>query len=352
MRDIKGSALSQYAIIIGLVALAVIPVFVIFGNTIVSQFSFFKECLSPSVQTQSSNQSTSNTSTTTASDLKTGPLGGTTQLPVKECTDGKCDIDFGEYILTGIPENFKNYVESAGTSGGTDKLLSLLGQMADQLEADGNQDGADELRELANVGYALSLIESKVEDLANKCKTEDEPQYSFSTNYSGNLYPEANSMLNAINDLVSYDYNAYYSSHSEFPKTLQAILYNALPDKITENSDTKSLGYALISKYEAIMASDKFSDSTKAVTQGIIKDITSLSFSLTASSYYIDPFSRIIPDSPFAYSDPFSEDRVNINYISDDMNTITNPTTGARIDLNSYLICQSSNNTSDGSKCE
>jgi hypothetical protein len=50
-----------------------------------------------------------------SSTVEPGKLGGTETKAVKSCVDGVCAIDFGDYVLNGIPENFSVVTETSGT---------------------------------------------------------------------------------------------------------------------------------------------------------------------------------------------------------------------------------------------
>lgn len=86
-----------------------------------------------------------------------GPLGGTTSVPVKACKDGKCDIDFGSYVLSGVPETMPSVEETAGTFGerATRDYASVLESLADSISAE-NPEQAARLDLLAAVTKTLA----------------------------------------------------------------------------------------------------------------------------------------------------------------------------------------------------
>ena len=46
-----------------------------------------------------------------------GGLGGTREEPASACENGTCTLDFGDSVLTDIPEDFANFVETNGNGG-------------------------------------------------------------------------------------------------------------------------------------------------------------------------------------------------------------------------------------------
>lgn len=203
----KGSALYQYVIIIALVALAVAPVYLFFGRNIVTFFEHFYNSLSNKESFQSqqtskvnnnnynnnanntlpaniNNTPLSTTTTTTTSNTNTsapvnmgGQFGGTPDKPVKKCDANLCSLDYGNFILKNIPVDFKEYVESHGTSGGTDKILAILDEFIKQLKQyDPANKNIFHLENLSNEGHKLANIEGILEDYG-----EDWKNYAISS---------------------------------------------------------------------------------------------------------------------------------------------------------------------------
>lgn len=98
-----------------------------------------------------------------------GSLGGTNSQPAIECKDNECNIDFGDYVLKGLPGDFNEYVQNTGASGGTDKLASLLDQIAAALEAEGNKEGSLEVKKLASYSHNMATIEKSLETFVQGC---------------------------------------------------------------------------------------------------------------------------------------------------------------------------------------
>lgn len=164
-----GSSLFQYVVIIGLISLALSPVFFILGQKIYQYFDNFyqdmssnneimKENLTNSSITSPSNQSTSSTDLPSTSNNSASPT--------KQCTDGSCTITFGDFILTGIPDNFGDLVNKNGSSRGTETLVAIFEQMAEQAENNNLIADSTLLKKLANAGHVIAGTEKSIETSA------------------------------------------------------------------------------------------------------------------------------------------------------------------------------------------
>lgn len=176
-REMNGASIAQYGIIITLIALAVVPLFFLFGQNIVKSFAFFSECLNnqPNSIASTTPPPTStpvNTSAPETSQPPTritppgpyaisaaGSLGGTRTNPVRACTNGMCQVDYGTFILNGIPDNFSEFVETSGPAAGTDTILSTLDsiiQAADSGKINLTPETLEAVRNLAEKGHLLA----------------------------------------------------------------------------------------------------------------------------------------------------------------------------------------------------
>lgn len=187
MRNRQGNAIAQYGIIIALVALALIPVLYSLGGTIVQQFTNFSQGFGNSEVANNGGGGSSNDNPGGTKDPK--DLGKPILDPNDDdnsnsgnvdisCKKDSCTIDFGGYQLTGIPENFGEYIESSGSSGGTDKVVALLEQIAASPELSPDQKNLVE--QLANKGHSLANIEKIIEQQAQILSDEGtEPDSNF-----------------------------------------------------------------------------------------------------------------------------------------------------------------------------
>ena len=117
----RGNSLTQYAIIIALIALLLVPVFLILGQNIVNYFAGLDKGLGERKNdhtTVSNDQLPAN-----MTNMAGGSLGGTPDKPVEKCQDNECVIDFGEFVLSGVPENFSDYVSRKKVEKAKDLLI-------------------------------------------------------------------------------------------------------------------------------------------------------------------------------------------------------------------------------------
>lgn len=190
-RRINGSALTQYAIVIALVAVVAASGYLIFGQTIVSCLTDYSNALNNNNAVIAENVSSSSSSSSSSSGagssgstttpivppgdpliLDPAALGGSSGDPQISCTAGMCSIDYGTYIFNGIPEDFSGFVETSGTTAGTDVVLTVLDALIEAAEAGNIEMSSDDLakvRIVAQKGHALASGEKSLENfIANE----------------------------------------------------------------------------------------------------------------------------------------------------------------------------------------
>lgn len=172
----KGSALAQYGIVLILVAVATLVVYFTLGKNIVSYLTNFSSVLNDNNTTIESNMpvisgvtSTSLVTPPTSSGtiINASGLGGSPSDPQTSCTSGMCSIDYGTHVFNGIPEDFSAFVETSGSTAGTDVVLALLDDIVKAAEEGDIPMSADELakvRLLAEKGHNLANGERALED--------------------------------------------------------------------------------------------------------------------------------------------------------------------------------------------
>jgi len=114
-RSKNKTIIAKYRGIISLIAIVLMLNFYLFGKNIADYFFSF-------IKTNNTNHSqpvieASQVKDFPASGFAPGNMGGTPDKPVSICIDGYCNIDYGEFILYGIPENFQELVRPSGASG-------------------------------------------------------------------------------------------------------------------------------------------------------------------------------------------------------------------------------------------
>ncbi|MEW5819947.1 MAG: hypothetical protein AB1782_07125 [Cyanobacteriota bacterium] len=188
----KGSSTTQYIIIIVLIGLALVPGFFFLGQQIIDNFKYFQSGLQGA---QTNSLSSALKDSISNETTKAGDLGGNPDDPKYECYESKCSIDYGDFILNGLPPNFGDLVQVSGNSGGTDKIADLLKQIANYLEAEGEVDQANSVRYLANLSHNIASIERLFEAKIEAC--------------SNNETCLRNLENTKIGDIPGYDYSVY-----------------------------------------------------------------------------------------------------------------------------------------------
>lgn len=149
MKKSKGASLFQYVIILALIGLLLVPIYFLHGQTIVNHLKSFLDVLT-GVNTSLFENTDPGKKSILAETVKAGELGGTPSNPVMDCAGGVCAIDYGSLILNGVPADFGEIIETAGTAGGTEEIIALLEQIADQKAKD-PETTEQELTDLRNL---------------------------------------------------------------------------------------------------------------------------------------------------------------------------------------------------------
>ena len=340
-----GNAISQYAIIIGLVILALIPVFLIFGNTINKSFTDFLHILQNKDVTTTS--STNLNTVINSTSKNTSNYSGT---PTSNCEDGSCTIDYGDFVLTGIPDDFSGFIETHGTSGGTETLVALLDQMAEQMKDNVPPEDYQTYKELANLGHILADFEASLEDTAKNCANykvfPDEcmqDKIGWGTKYTLNspLLKQFSNLSNELN-YSGYTFNVGYAMNQ----------YINDPETFGYEKDNQ-LAFAIVDKYKLIMNSDNVSEKQKAVTQELYWQIGNLSTKLGKACYdSISDFEGEVNTSGSLYADPITgEFSDNDKTITHDVTAIYDVDTSKITDIDSALICVTGKHLDSGQQC-
>ncbi|MEW5821263.1 MAG: hypothetical protein AB1782_13805 [Cyanobacteriota bacterium] len=160
-----GANLTQYGIAIALVGVLLLPVYFTLGDHIVEGLQKMFNIQS-GINSQMKINALLSSPGFDPSTLQAGDLGGSYQNPVEVCANGQCTIDYGTIILSGIPSDFSELIETSGVPGGTNEILNLLTQLANQLDSS-NPDAASDIRELIALGQDIIAVEEKFESAKN-----------------------------------------------------------------------------------------------------------------------------------------------------------------------------------------
>lgn len=165
----RGASLVQYSILIALLCLGVVPVFWMNGQVIKTQLNNFLDAMKLSYEASTSGRDGS-TGVEPGSDPVVDPVPSPDN-PISSCTDGICNIDYGSFVFTGLPENLSEFVETSGTAGGTDVVLSIIDKMIEMAENGQLDVDLPLLQQLANKGHSVADCVQNVENFLNDSMT-------------------------------------------------------------------------------------------------------------------------------------------------------------------------------------
>ncbi|MEW5820885.1 MAG: hypothetical protein AB1782_11905 [Cyanobacteriota bacterium] len=380
MKKSSGASIAQYVIIIALVALAIIPVFFVTGKYIYDNFEYFVKMLKGEITSQQGISITKESflPSIEISDqdvidgkILAGQLGGTNEKPIEKCVDNICAIDYGEFILNGLPENFNEFIQSSGTSGGTEKLVMLMNQLADQLDEAGDKEGAEDYRFLANIGHIMASMENIFESGGKSCTasygagTYNE-KWCFNTIAASMKFKESELAIPKEMQEAGYDFDFFISDPSnvddfnKFLSNLRIDLARGEEEKhYTQYQNTKvtTLAYSAIELYDKIMDDPKYSDSMKGVTQELFLSINDLGYdfygkvSTQFEALKVNMGGESYEKLVTRY-DPISGEIIpGALYNPSGIQDIYNPKTSIGTNFNSALICSTGWNKDTGTKC-
>ncbi|MEW5820040.1 MAG: hypothetical protein AB1782_07590 [Cyanobacteriota bacterium] len=250
-----GSAINQYAIIIALVILAISPLFMVFGKNIVSYFSHLKTSLSEKSLNNQASTAIEDPVQEFSKNIFPGELGGTMENPIQKCAGNICHIDYGDFVLSGVPQNFGEFVQSAGASGGTDELLKLLEQLLVQIQKDPEMT-PDEIAKIQNLmakGKDIVKLEKYFESILDKYQTDIK-------DYVSDKYTLRYKFENG--DITEEEFNTKANQLDKKYEFIRKDLYEGiqlqLSNGVDMNIDIKDMDY-LINPNAAIVKKEYFS---------------------------------------------------------------------------------------------
>jgi len=335
----KGNALSQYAIIIGLVALAAVPAFLLFGNQIVSalttyagQYSDMNNQLDANNKSNTNSIANNNASTVDLNNDQTG-----------NCTNNTCSIDFGDIKLSGVPQDLNKLVETSGVSGGMDNLTSLLDQIAQQYEEQGKTEEAKDIKILATTGHNMAAIQKDFENLVfNTCKGNQE----------------------CFNSYINKEYKkpaGYDETYQAFPKgvTYYDTSWLTSIGGAIKNINSNYPQYAISKFYNQTLNKIKNNDGISNTAKGVIQELTwdigtigekwNLPFALlTEGDFDVEPYNYIY--EPLTGKETRVPVPAGTTYESI-YNDIQNINAPELTHIDSGLICASGSYTDTGTAC-
>lgn len=331
----KGSSIIEYIIplaLIGIVAGLTITYFVTNG-TLLNFFSGTSNATTnTSTGTMVLNQNPDNSGAliselNNSASPQAGSLGGTPQAPVKQCQGSNCNIDFGDFILSGIPSDYDEFVESAGNSGTTDQLASLFQQIADQLETQGDTFNAQRFKDMANLGHFIG-------DFQENILTEISLDVEAMKNGTIKLVQDQNHMADLPAE-VAHLLPDYQKITSGKTNTQNLAFNNTFLGIVDTSASTSNAGGALAAIYGDIMNDSNVGAELKATTKQIFNAMNTNSQDFYDNVYH------------FQNGGPYETDY----FIDNAFKNLTKPDSSNIANLNSSILCASAGLTDDGNSC-
>lgn len=356
MRRSKGSSLVQYAILLALMSIAVVGVYFAFGreiNMILNKYLTMFTANNAAVEANAKLISDgANIKMPTGT---VGPLGGTASNPVSQCAGSSCDIDFGSFVLKGVPENFGEFVVSNGSSGGIDELCKLIEQIASQIEAT-DPGNAGDLKDLANLGHFISDFAEKSEIVAKSCTgmelSESESLKHCFDQSMDQLLAETIKLPSNISNLLP-NYNSYQKDQ-HFMDTF-VIMDPATP----WNPDNRRFYYKGSYIYGGELIPTY--DSRSSPGMKFLEIYNKLKFSNLSSEQIsvvdklYNNISTIAHNHQLETYETYQSSKIGWNIFpspKSNVDGVHSPETARNVDLKSALICVTGKRYDNGSECQ
>lgn len=223
----KGSSLAQYGIVIALVGIALVPAFFILGDSIKQSLGNFNSAMEDTNAKMESN-SGQTSPTPSLKNITPGTLGGSSAAPKIQCSGNDCVIDFGDYVIEGIPGNFSEFIQSSGTSGGTHLLATVLEEIAQKAPVD--EETKNLIQQLANNGHGIAYNEEYMHNQISQLIAENG---NNSTSYDIASILDLNEETNMLDfHTVLEQLNTSLGTNADPNYQNTLIMINALSDNI------------------------------------------------------------------------------------------------------------------------
>jgi hypothetical protein len=339
----RGNSISQYAIIIALVALGLVPVFYILGSNITAYFDTFYKYLGGNGQdvavstTPDASQVDDNSSQTGDSSANTT---GDSNSPSMNCENFLCNIDVGPYTLQGVPQNFNDLVETSGASGGTDQLVSLIEQIASQMDAQGMSEESARVQKLASIGHNLASMQRILEDYVTTCdgnldcidnKLSIPLQIPEGYDTGGITFPEGSSYWDLCESL--FDVGRARNMKDNDPTAYQKAItdYN--------------VAYHFVEQFDTVMTSPGIDDTTKSVLQELYWSIGVIAEDFDNNINFLSE------SSTSAYYDPITGKEKGMEPPEDPLGSFASYNASTITHLDSSLMCAAGDHEDTGTQC-
>jgi hypothetical protein len=179
-----------------------------------------------------------------------GDLGGSLENPVGQCKDGYCVIDYGKYVISNIPQQFDEFVQTSGAAGSVEKMSSYLKKMAENMHDQGSIDLANEITTLASIGHNIALIMQEYERIYNLCSGDS----VCISGYDSLPFPMPEGYDESV---LSFPADATYAT----------MLDSGAFGDVLNGENSSPLASAYVDQFNLIMDSSTLDDPTKGVIQ-------------------------------------------------------------------------------------
>lgn len=347
MKRIRGQNLTEFVILLGLVVIVCVAAYTMLGDQVNKLFQGSKqkvEKFKPFGVAYDKN---------TGGKVGPGGLGGTPSKPVADCTNGTCIIDLGPLLLNGVPENFGTFVETSGSSAGTDSISSMFDQIAEYFKSQNNSAGYDAYKKLANLGHALATVQNAYEDVAESCKTS--PNYNTCISTQGNAINTSRPTLNANVSAYLPNYSSGSMNLLAF-SNLEAGRLNKMSSPGFFNSvKTENPSFAIIDAYDQAVATPGLTPELKNITDKLLRNMGDLSYYNTHrfQNAILSGLSAPGGSNMSSQWDPVTGNSIgNVSWppaaSADDL---LHPQTSLNTNIVSALMCTAGSNYTNGAEC-
>lgn len=206
-----------------------------------------------------------------------GQLNGTEEVPVSQCKGDSCSIDFGTFVLNGVPANYDEMVETIGVPGGTDKMLALIDEIIKQAEKLDPPVDLSMLKQLSNQGHALASLQKETEDRALDVRMSIDKKLNFQLQKMKDSQSDAFLMNQKIQATLTQLNKKFgdttNQTHSNILNTVNILAQDILKTNkayTDKMMDTYISGMLMAKEYTSIMDMDsvdagKMKDSAKSI---------------------------------------------------------------------------------------
>lgn len=271
-RKTTGASLTQYAIIIALIALLVVPGFFLIGTNITGSFENLYNGLLGNSR-NSSESISDNKSITPDKIVDYDQVFKDEKTNVSsKCSGDFCTLEVGDIILKDVPVNIADIIETGGSSAATDKLASLIEQIAEQAKVNPaiNSQDKEKIAKLAELAYKMAEKEKYLEGFSEKAL---ELYLSCSESYKKDL-DESMKTSEIKKDYYEEKFAPYIEYLEKEAKMYDENIYNISDQaaaKLLSNSKIDTSGSSLREDFDNLLG-----DLTTSTTSSLDKQLKSL----------------------------------------------------------------------------